>query len=171
MRKTTIEEGKICPNCKKQENQIKIGYNRSGTQRCRCKDCGTRYTLNPKKHEYPDETKKLAMKMHYSGVSGRGVGKILGMNKANVYNRIKKLNPNVENLPSERELDELYWFVDKKGTCETRENVYLITMISRNPRLIVGFDVVSDKSSERIQNIADNSPDPCKEKQMFCSKN
>ena len=46
--------------------------------------------LNPKKHEYPDETKKLAMKMYYSGVSGRGVGKILGMNKANVYNWIKK---------------------------------------------------------------------------------
>ncbi len=90
MRKATIEEGKICPNCKKQENQIKIGYNRSGTQRCRCKDCGTRYTLNPKKHEYSDETKNLAMKMYYSGVSGRGIGKILGMNKANVYNWIKK---------------------------------------------------------------------------------
>lgn len=48
------------------------------------------YTLNPKKHEYPDETKELAMKMYYSGVSGRGVGKVLGMNKANVYNWIKK---------------------------------------------------------------------------------
>ena len=90
MRKATIEEGKVCPNCKKQENQIKIGYNRSGTQRCRCKDCGIRYTIDPKKHEYSDETKKLAMKMYYSGVSGRGVGKILGMNKANVYNWIKK---------------------------------------------------------------------------------
>ena len=33
MRKATIEEGKICPNCRKQENQVKIGYNRSGTQR------------------------------------------------------------------------------------------------------------------------------------------
>ncbi len=54
------------------------------------------------------------MKMYYFGVSGRGVGKILGVNKANVYNRIKKLNPDVENLPSERELDELYWFVGKK---------------------------------------------------------
>ena len=47
------------------------------------------------------------MKMYYSGVSGRGVGKILGMNKANVYNWIKKLNLDVDvkNLPSERELD------------------------------------------------------------------
>lgn len=159
MRKATIEEGKICPNCKEQENRVKIGYNRSGTQRCRCKKCGTRYTLNPKKHEYPDETKELAIKMYYSGVSGRGVGKVLGMNKANVYNWIKKLNTDVENLPSERELDELYWFVGRKGTSETRENVYLITMISRNPRQIVGFDVAFDKSRERIQNIADSSPE------------
>lgn len=62
-------------------------------------------------------------------------------------------------MPSERELDELYWFIGKKSNSETRENVYLITMISRNPRLIVGFDVASDKSSERIQNIVDNSPE------------
>lgn len=62
-------------------------------------------------------------------------------------------------MPPERELDELYWFVGKKGTSETRENIYLITMISRNPRLIVGFDVASDKSRERIQTIVDNSPE------------
>ncbi len=31
----------------------------------------------------------LAMKMYYSDVSGRDVGKISGMNKANVYNWIK----------------------------------------------------------------------------------
>ena len=97
--------------------------------------------------------------MYYSGVGGRGVGKVLGMNKANVYNWIKKLNNDVENLPPKRELDELYWFAGKKGTSETRENVYLITMISRNPRLIVGFDVAYDKSRERIQSIVDNSPE------------
>lgn len=114
MRKAKKEEGKICPNCKKQGNQIKIGYNRSGTQRCRCKECGTRYTLEPKKHEYPEEIKELAIKMYYSVVSGRGVGKVLGMNKANVYNWIKKLNNDVESLPTERELDELYWFVGKR---------------------------------------------------------
>jgi len=92
MRKIKIEKGKICPKCRKQENQIKIGYNRSGTQRCKCKECGTRYTLEPKKHEYPNHIKELAIKMYYSGVSGRAVGKALGMNKANVYNWIKKTN-------------------------------------------------------------------------------
>lgn len=62
-------------------------------------------------------------------------------------------------MPPERELDELYWFVGRKGKSETRENVYLITMISRNPQMIVGFDVAFDKSSERIQNIVDSSAD------------
>ena len=51
---------------------------------------GIYYTINPKRHEYPEETRKLAIKMYYGGVSGRGVGKILQMNKSNVMNWIKK---------------------------------------------------------------------------------
>ena len=90
MRRSKIEAGKQCPKCGKVENQVKIGYNRSGTQRCMCKECGTRYTIAPKTREYPKETRELAIKMYYSGVSGRGVGKVLGMSKANVYNWIKK---------------------------------------------------------------------------------
>lgn len=55
-----------------------------------CKECGKYYTLEPKKREYPEETKQLAIKMFYSGVSGRGVGKVMGISKSNVYNWIKK---------------------------------------------------------------------------------
>ncbi len=36
---------------------------------------------------------------------------------------------------------------------------YIITMVSHEPRQIVGFDVAFDKSSERIQNIVDNAPE------------
>ena len=49
------------------------------------------------------------------------------------------------------ELDELYWFIKKKPKTETRENTYVITMVSRLPRQIVGFDTAFDKSPERIQ--------------------
>ena len=56
------------------------------------------------------------------------------------------------------ELDELYWYVGKKADTETRENVYIMTAVSRKPRQIVGFDVACDKSSWRIQRIVDNSP-------------
>lgn len=90
MKKTTEAPEKRCPKCGKTENQAKKGFNRSGTQKVYCKECGANYTLNPKLHTYPEETRKLAMKIFYSGVSGRGVGKILDMNKSNVYNWIKK---------------------------------------------------------------------------------
>ena len=55
-----------------------------------CTDCGITYTLDPKKHEYPKETRELAIKIYYSGVSERGVGNVLGMNKANVYRWAKE---------------------------------------------------------------------------------
>jgi len=90
MKNSKTDENRKCPKCGRIENQINKGYNRSGTQRCMCKECGTAYTNNPKSREYTEEERKLAMKMYYSGVSGRGVGKIMGMNKANVYNWIKK---------------------------------------------------------------------------------
>ena len=56
------------------------------------------------------------------------------------------------------ELDELYWFVFHKPHTETRENVYIMLMVSRNPRKILGFDVAFDKSPQRIQAIIDSSP-------------
>jgi IS1 family transposase len=52
----------------------------------------------------------------------------------------------------------LYWFIGRKGKGKTRENVYLMTMVSREPRQIVGFAVAYDKSPERIQGIVDSAP-------------
>jgi len=76
------------------------------------------------------------------------------------YDGLKKTT----NLQSEAvasdvlELDELYWFIGKKPRTETRENVYIIPLVSREPRQIVGFDVAFDKSPARIQQIVDNAP-------------
>jgi len=64
----------------------------------------------------------------------------------------------VENSLRHLELDELYWFIERKPNTKTRENIYLMTMVSREPRQIVGFDVAFDKSPERIQRIVDNAP-------------
>lgn len=63
------------------------------------------------------------------------------------------------------ELDELYWFVGKKSKTETRENTYIMTMVSRKPRQIVGYDVAFDKSPNRIQKIVDNGP----EAEYYCT--
>ena len=76
------------------------------------------------------------------------------------YDGLKK----TENLPNEiipadlLELDEMYWFVGKKPRTGTRENTYIMTMVSRQPRQIVGFDVAFDKSPSRIQQIVDAAP-------------
>ena len=86
----TIDVNRQCPKCGQMENQINKGSNRSGTQRCMCKECGIYYTLKGKKREYSEEVRTQAIKTFYSGVSGRGVGKIFGMSKENVYNWIKK---------------------------------------------------------------------------------
>ena len=60
--------------------------------------------------------------------------------------------------PENYELDELYWYIERKAKKETKENIYLVTMISRKPRQIVGFSVATDKSPKRIQSIVDSAP-------------
>ena len=52
----------------------------------------------------------------------------------------------------------MYWFIERKAKGKTRENVYLMTAVSRLPRQIVGFDVARDKSSARIQGMVDGAP-------------
>ena len=90
MEKTTNELKKKCPSCEREDGQQKNGRNRSGTQTCICKHCKKTYTLEPKRHAHSEETVAFALKIYYAGTSGRGVGKILGINKGSVYNWIKK---------------------------------------------------------------------------------
>jgi transposase-like protein len=96
MRKQTVDAKRRCPKCGKAENQVNAGKNRSGTQRCICNDCKYKYTLNGKTRAIPEETREKALRIYYSGVSGRGVGKILGMGKSNVLNWIKKNSGGVD---------------------------------------------------------------------------
>ena len=63
------------------------------------------------------------------------------------------------------EIDELYHFVERKGTSETRENTYVIAMVSRLPRQIIRVDAAYDKSPERIQALVDAAP----EAEKYCT--
>jgi len=63
------------------------------------------------------------------------------------------------------ELDELYWFIERKAQSETRENIYLMTLISREPRQIQSFRVARDKCAWRIQDMIDEAPKAVK----YCS--
>jgi transposase-like protein len=90
MRTASLSPEMKCQVCGIQGKQLKKGHNRSGTQRCICKECGATYTINPKRREYPEEIKEAAIKAYYSGATGRGVGRLFNMSKANVYKWIKK---------------------------------------------------------------------------------
>lgn len=57
------------------------------------------------------------------------------------------------------ELDELYWFLESKPRTKTRENVYIMTMVSRKPRQILGHVVSRDKSAQTIQKMVDAAPE------------
>jgi len=51
----------------------------------------------------------------------------------------------------------MYWFTNRKSQTKTRENTYIMTMISREPRQIISFDVQHDMKSFRLQGIVDNA--------------
>ena len=72
------------------------------------------YTIDPKTREYPEEIRQQAIKTFYAGASGRGVGKVFGFSKANVYNWIKKTAQNHDSSFQILKLDESYWFMGKK---------------------------------------------------------
>lgn len=88
--------GRKCPKCGSTTEQIMFGKNLKGIQRCRCKKCGKIYTMEKPQPLYPEEVKEQAIKAYYSGLSARQVGKMFGMNKANVLNWIKKTERSVD---------------------------------------------------------------------------
>jgi transposase-like protein len=79
------KEERVCPQCGKREKQWKQGVNMSGTERYKCQNCKKTYTPNPRPHAYDEETKKTALRMLVSGMSGRKIGLLLGMCKNNAY--------------------------------------------------------------------------------------
>ncbi|MDR0935703.1 MAG: hypothetical protein LBM98_03360, partial [Oscillospiraceae bacterium] len=53
----------------------------------------------------------------------------------------------------------MYWFIGRKERTKTRENVYVMTMVSREPRQLAGVVAATDKSSNRIQAMVDAAPE------------
>lgn len=86
------------------------------------------------------------------------------MNKSNAMNRIKKaIGTKGESASAAGtkivELDELYRFLEHKSRTATRENIYVMTMVSREPQQITGHAVSRDKSSGTIQRMVDMAPE------------
>ena len=56
------------------------------------------------------------------------------------------------------EIDELYHYINERPRTETRENTYVIPLMSHTPRQIVNFAVDNYKTAKIIQPIIDNAP-------------
>jgi len=55
------------------------------------------------------------------------------------------------------ELDEIYWFIGKRKGHESGVNMYIMTMLSRQPRQIVAFAVDNTVNAARIQEMIDGT--------------
>ena len=111
-----------CPNCATQEQQIKTGRNRSGTQRILCRDCGKTYTVEPKRRGYAEEVRQKAVRLYVEGNNFRRIGRLLNVNHQSVVNWVNTYHAQVKgdaDLPKETEtieIDELWTFVGEKKT-------------------------------------------------------
>lgn len=111
-----------CPNCQNQENQIKSGKNRCGSQRFMCRECGKTYTLEPKKQGYAEEVREKAVRLYVEGNNFRRIGRLLSVNHQSVVNWVNSYHEKIKDktpLPKTSgviEMDELWTFVEKKKT-------------------------------------------------------
>ncbi|MDR1669198.1 MAG: hypothetical protein LBR76_04495, partial [Oscillospiraceae bacterium] len=56
------------------------------------------------------------------------------------------------------ELDEIFWFTNRRKGHKNGVNTYVMTMVSREPRQLVAFEVEESVCAERIQAMVDRSP-------------
>ena len=108
-----------CPHCRDAENQIKSGFNRTGSQRFECKLCQRTYTPDPNPLGYTADVRKQALKLYIEGNSFRRIARLLSVNHQSVINWINDFH---KQLPKKKaatkvdvaELDELFTFVGSK---------------------------------------------------------
>lgn len=74
-----------CPKCGAGKRQQKKGYTSAGSQRMYCSNCGCKYTPKPKSRAYSEDVRKQALRLLALGNTGRGIGKVLNMNRSNAY--------------------------------------------------------------------------------------
>lgn len=92
------------------------------------------------------------------GNSGRSVGRILVISINTRTYWLKKHVKTIEEktVPNEIlkviEIDEPYSFIERKN------RIYATTLVSRDKRRVVGYDIAIDKNREKIQNLVDSSP-------------
>jgi transposase-like protein len=102
------------------------------------------YTPEPKGTGYPAEICLLAIRLYVEGNSYGSIGRVLKVNPKSVANWVSAYAAQLLKAPlpekvKKAELDELFAFVGKK-----KNEIYLLTIMDRDTRCILSWDVVLD---------------------------
>lgn len=80
------------PPCQTCLQRVKIGRNRSGTQRYKCRECGHTHTPEPALNGYAPHLREEALRLHLKGTKYRRISRILKVNHQTVINWINMSN-------------------------------------------------------------------------------
>ncbi len=115
-----------CPHCQRTEQQVKIGLNRSGSQRYLCKVCRRKYTPERKAQGYGQALRSQALKLYVDGLNWRRLGRTLGIDHQTVANWVAAHADSLPDSPpvpeqplAVNELDELFTLIGAKKTQRT----------------------------------------------------
>ena len=86
-----------CIHCESEE-VVKMGYQRNGIPRCRCKDCGKTFQTKYVNNGAKPETKNMIVKMSINGSGIRDTARVLGISKDTVMSVLKKLKNSSQTL-------------------------------------------------------------------------
>jgi transposase-like protein len=79
-----------CPHCGQSERVVRRGFNRCGTQRLLCRECGKTWTPTGKSRELSREKEALIEKALGERLSQRAIARTLGVNRDTVRAVLKK---------------------------------------------------------------------------------
>ena len=79
-----------CIHCGSEEI-VKMGYQKNGTPRCKCKNCGKTFQREYVNKGSKAETKQMIIKMAVNGSGIRDTARVLGISKDTVMSVLKKL--------------------------------------------------------------------------------
>jgi len=115
-----------CPHCYRSEQQVKVGYNPSGSQRYKCKVCARKYTPERKPQGYAPEIRAAAVRQAVDGGNYRRIGRALGVDHQSVANWVNACSQTLPDVPpipegelAVNEMDELFTFIGAKKTLST----------------------------------------------------
>ena len=112
-----------CPHCQRSEQQVKVGFNASGSQRYLCKVCQRKYTPAPNAQGYSAVMRQRAVQLYVDGLNFRRIARTLKVAHQSVVNWVNARAEQVPAIPPSpaeplevNELDELFTFVGSKKT-------------------------------------------------------